>query len=76
MKLFNCEQIAFRGKTPKKTDYDSDDEVSNKKEAIPDPSSNEFYHNEIDDFHAEKQSRLAALAPADSSSDEDNRVFL
>ncbi len=34
--------------------YDSDDERAYSKEKIPDPTSNEYFHDEIDDFHANK----------------------
>ena len=61
-------------RTAKKVEYDSDDAQAYSKESVPDPASDDFYHNEIDQFHAEKQRSLGALGPVDSDSDEDVRV--
>ena len=61
-------------RTAKKVEYDSDDAQAYSKEPVPDPASDDFYHNEIDQFHAEKQRSLGALGPVDSDSDEDVRV--
>ena len=34
--------------------FDSDDERAYENERVPDPSSSEFYHDAIDDFHSNK----------------------
>ena len=34
--------------------YDSDDERAYEQERVPDPSSSEYYHDAIDDFHSNK----------------------
>ncbi len=34
--------------------YDSDDERTYSKDNQPDPQADDFYHDEVDDFHAKK----------------------
>ena len=35
--------------------YDSDDERAYAKEAQPDKGSSEFFHDEVDEFHADRE---------------------
>lgn len=35
-------------------EYDSDDERKYAKEAVPDPTQDDYYHDAVDDFHAQK----------------------
>lgn len=35
-------------------EYDSDDERKYEKEAVPDPTQDDYYHDAVDDFHAQK----------------------
>lgn len=47
----------FRPRRKKVVDvveYDSDDERKYEKEAVPDPTQDDYYHDAVDDFHAQK----------------------
>lgn len=39
-------------------EYDSDDERKYAKEAVPDPTQDDYYHDAVDDFHAQKDKIL------------------
>lgn len=39
-------------------EYDSDDERKYEKEAVPDPTQDDYYHDAVDDFHAQKDKIL------------------
>ncbi|KAK2172119.1 hypothetical protein NP493_991g00056 [Ridgeia piscesae] len=56
--------------------YDSDDERAYDKEAQPDKGSSEFFHDEVDEFHAGREKILLDsgrnIMPAESSTDEED----
>lgn len=52
-----CYVYYFRPRRKKVVDvveYDSDDERKYAKEAVPDPTQDDYYHDAVDDFHAQK----------------------
>ena len=56
--IINIFCVLYRGKGKKKQVtvpvYDSDDERAYSKEAMPDPDDDDFYHDEVDQYHAQK----------------------
>ena len=60
--------------------FDSDDERAYSKEAVPDKDDEDFYHDEVDQFHSSREKVLlekgASLEPAKFSSDEVSQVLI
>ncbi|XP_064598759.1 something about silencing protein 10-like [Liolophura sinensis] len=59
--------------------YDSDDEKRYANEATPDPTAEDFFHDEVDQFHLDKEKILLAkgvnMEPAELSSDDQEEVL-